>query len=191
MLYQLRNLTVAGALVLSACQAGNPLDTGSGADKAAALRAECDQALDQLYAQVEQTESIVEQAQGTLVFPNVTSAGLGVGAETGNGCLYEDGVVNSYFNKSGASIGFQAGAQSRSEVLVLTSEAAMEKLTSAAGLDFGGNVTATVVDTGVGAQIDTKQLLSNEIIAFIFGETGLMAGATVEGTKVTELSFEG
>jgi lipid-binding SYLF domain-containing protein len=190
MLHQLRNLTVASALALSACQAGNPLDTGSEADKAAALGAECDRALDQLYAEVKQTKSIVEQAQGTLVFPNVTSAGLGVGAETGNGCLYENGVVTSYFNKSGASIGFQAGAQSRSEVLVLTSDAAMEKLTSAAGLDFGGNATATVIDTGVGAQIDTKQLMSKEIIAFILGETGLMAGATVEGSKVTKLSLE-
>lgn len=189
-MHALKSLALAGLFGLAACQSGNPLDTSSGEDKAAALRAECDKALASLVNQVEQAQDLIAQAEGTLVFPNVTSAGFVVGAGTGNGCLYEDGIVESFFNTSAASFGLQAGAQSRSEVYVVTSEAAMDKLLSAAGLDLGGNVSAAVVDMGAGARVDTTTLTNNEVIAFIFGEQGLMANASVEGTKITEISFD-
>jgi lipid-binding SYLF domain-containing protein len=186
----LRFLAIAGLAGLAACQSGNPLDTSSGEDKAAALRAECDKALAQLVNQVEQAQDLVAEAEGTLVFPNVTSAGFVVGAGTGNGCLYQDGLVDSFYNTSAASFGLQAGAQSRSEVYVVTSEAAMDKLLSAAGLDLGGNVSAAVVDMGAGARVDTTTLTNNEVIAFIFGEQGLMANASIEGTKITQISLD-
>jgi lipid-binding SYLF domain-containing protein len=32
--------------------------------------------------------------------------------------------------------------------------------------------------------------MNNEIIAFVLGERGLMAGATLEGTKVTEFDWK-
>lgn len=177
------------AFTLAGCQAGNPLDTGTSEEKRQALNAECDEALQALYAEVNQARSIVADARGTVVFPNLTKAGFVVGAETGNGCLYENGEITSYFNKSGGSFGWQAGAQSTSQVLVLTSDEAMAKLKSFGGLDFGGNASATVVETGAGATVNTAELMSNEIIAFVFSERGLMAGATLEGTKVTEFDW--
>jgi lipid-binding SYLF domain-containing protein len=191
MMIATRALTIAGALTMAACQAGNPLDMSGDEDKAAALAAECDQALELLYSEVDQARSIVSDAEGTLVFPNLTKAGFGVGAESGNGCLYEDGQITSYFNKSGGSFGWQAGAQTTSQVLVLTSDEAMSKLRGAAGLDFGGNASATLVETGAGATVNTAEMMNNEIIAFVFGERGLMAGATLEGTKVSEISLGG
>lgn len=184
-------LALAGSISLAACQAGNPLDTSSGEEKAAALRMECDRALDSLYSQVEQSAQIVDLGRATVVFPNVSEASFVFGASTGNGCVYEGGVVTTYANKSGVSFGWQAGAQSRSEILVLTSEDAFNQFKGGAGLDFGANAEATVVSAGTGGAINVQQLMTNEILLFVIDPTGLLAAANIEGTKVTEVSFEG
>ena len=181
-------LTAAAALTLAACQSGNPMDMSSGEDKAAALTAECRGALDQLYADAPQAETIAGEAEGVLVFPNVVKAGLGVGGETGNGCLLQGGEVVDYYNKSGASIGLQAGAQSRSEVIMFMSEDALAKLENREGFEFGADASAAVMDMGAGGTIDTGNI-DSEILAFIFGEAGLMAAATLEGAKVTQLDL--
>jgi len=184
----LKALTAVSVLALAGCQSGNPLDTSSGAEKAAALTGECRSALNELYAQAPQAQSIADDAEGILVFPNVVKAGLGIGGETGNGCFLRDGEVAGYYNKSGASFGFQAGAQSRSEVIMFMSEAAVDKLENRAGLEFGADASAAVMDMGAGGTLDTGNI-DSEILAFIFGESGLMAAATLEGAKVTELDW--
>ena len=183
----LQALTAVSALALVGCQSGNPLDTRSGEDKAAALADECRSALNELYAEAPQAQSIANDAEGVLVFPNVVKAGLGIGGETGNGCLLQNGEVAGY-NKSGASFGFQAGAQSRSEVIMFMSEAALDKLRSRQGLEFGADASAAVMDMGAGGTLDTGNI-DSEILAFTFGESGLMAAATLEGAKVTELDW--
>lgn len=185
----LRALAVASVLGLAACQPGAPLDVSS-ADKEAALQQQCLNALEKLYTDVDGSKTLVDNAKGTVVFPDLTSAAFVFGAETGNGCLVQDGKVVSYYNKSGASFGFSAGAQSVSQALVLNSDAAMEKLTSAAGLDFGANASATLVNTGASGSINTKQLMNQEILVFVWGESGLMASADINGTKVTQISFD-
>lgn len=185
----LQALAAVSAITLASCQSGNPLDTRAGAERAEALSAECRRALDELYAQAPQAQQIAADAEAVLVFPNVVKAGLGIGGETGNGCLLQDGAVEGYYNKSGASIGFQAGAQSRSEVMMFMSEGALAKLRDRAGFEFGADASAAVLDMGAGGTLDTGNI-DAEILAFIFGEEGLMAAATLEGAKVTELDWE-
>lgn len=184
----LQALAAVSVIALAGCQSGNPLDTSTGEQKVAALAGECQNALDQLYAQARQTREIGTDAEAVLVFPNVVRAGLGVGGETGNGCLFRNGAIDSYYNKSGASFGLQAGAQSRSEVLMFMSEAALDKLRSREGLQFGANASAAVIDMGAGGTLDTTNI-DSEILAFVFGEAGLMAAATLDGTKVTKLEW--
>jgi lipid-binding SYLF domain-containing protein len=184
-----RAFTATAVLTVAACQSGNPMDTSSGSEKAAALQAECRGALDELYAQAPQTRNVANDAAGVLVFPNVVKAGLGIGGETGNGCLLQGGEVVDYYNKSGASFGLQAGAQSRSEVVMFMSEAALGKLENRAGFEFGADASAAVMDMGAGGTLDTSNI-DAEIVAFIFGESGLMANASLEGSKVTEISFD-
>lgn len=185
----LHAFAAVAVLSLAACQSGNPLDTSSGPEKQAALQAECQRALNELYAEAPQARDIANDAAGVLVFPNVVKAGLGIGGETGNGCLLQDGEVVSYYNKSGASIGLQAGAQSRSEVVMFMSDAALDKLKNRAGFEFGADASAAVMDMGAGGTLDTSNI-DAEVLAFIFGEAGLMANASLEGSKATEISFE-
>jgi lipid-binding SYLF domain-containing protein len=184
----LKARTAVSVLALAGCQSGNPLDTGSGEDKAAALADECRSALNELYAQAPQAQSIANDAEGILVFPNVVKAGLGIGGETGNGCLLQDGEVVDYYNKSGASVGFQAGAQSRSEVVMFMSEDSLAKLKNREGFELGADASAAVLDMGAGGTLDTSNI-DSEVLAFVFGESGLMAAANLEGGKVTQLDW--
>jgi lipid-binding SYLF domain-containing protein len=146
------------------------------------LADECRSALNELYALAPQAQGIANDAEGVLVFPNVVKAGLGIGGETGNGCFLQNSEVVDYYNKSGASFGLQAGAQSRSEVIMFVSEAAVDKLKNRAGLEFGADASAAVMDMGAGGSLDTSNI-DSEILAFIFGESGLMAAATREGPR--------
>ncbi|MGI9435858.1 MAG: hypothetical protein ACR2Q4_13705 [Geminicoccaceae bacterium] len=49
--------------------------------------------------------------------------------------------------------------------------------------------TDTVLDASAGGQINTSSI-DAEIVAFIFGQSGLMLNASLEGTKVTKINFD-
>jgi lipid-binding SYLF domain-containing protein len=42
------------------------------------------------------------------------------------------------------------------------------------------------IDVGAGKSLDTVNV-NNPVVAFIFGQKGLMASATIEGAKFTKL----
>src|SRR3989337_883674 len=56
-----------------------------------------------------------KKAAGMLVFPNVIKAGIGIGGEYGEGALLVKGKTVAYYSVAAASIGFQLGAQGRSQ----------------------------------------------------------------------------
>lgn len=184
-----RGVALALLTILAGCSAGNPLDVTSGADKAQALERESRAALDQLYGKASGTKDIAGNAKGILVFPNIVKAGFGVGGETGNGVLFVNDEAVGYYNQSGASFGFQAGAEKRSEVVMFMSDSALQTLRDRAGFEFGADAAVAVLDTGAGGQINTTDLQA-EVLAFIFGQAGLMANASLEGTKVTAINLE-
>ncbi|MGI9435324.1 MAG: YSC84-related protein [Geminicoccaceae bacterium] len=188
-MYQARSVAFALFVLLAGCSGGNPLDTSSNAEKSKALVSNSTAALDQLYRDAPGAQDIGKNAKGILVFPSIVKAGLGIGGETGNGTLFINDEASGYFNKSGASFGFQAGAQKRSEVIMFMTDAAMQKLKNRAGLEFGVDASAAVLDAGAGGTLDTSNI-DAEIVAFIFGQAGLMANASLEGSKVTEINLD-
>ena len=62
--------------------------------------------------------NLSKKSSGYLVFPNVVKAGLGIGGEYGEGALIVDGRIVDYFSVASASIGFQLGVQSRSQIIL-------------------------------------------------------------------------
>lgn len=187
-IFHTRGVAFALFVILAGCSGGNPLDTSSDAEKAEALVSNSRAALDQLRKQAPGTEGIAKNAKGLLVFPSIVKAGIGIGGETGNGTLFIDDESRGYYNKSGASIGFQLGAQERSEVIMFMTDAAMQKLNDRGGLEFGVDASAVALDAGAAAGLDSSNI-DAEIVAFIFGQAGLMANASLEGTKVTEIDL--
>ena len=62
----------------------------------------------------------------------------------------------------------------------------LQKFSNSDGWEVGVEADVTVVDVGSTGSLDSTTAQS-PIVAFNFGEEGLMAGVSVEGTKVTKL----
>ncbi|MDH3452214.1 MAG: hypothetical protein OEN20_07305, partial [Gammaproteobacteria bacterium] len=87
--------------------------------------------------EVNGADIFLNQAAGYLVFPRVLKAGLGVGAETGEGSLIVGGRTIDYFRITSGSIGFQAGAQARSVVIAFMTESSLDQFRRSNGWRVG------------------------------------------------------
>jgi lipid-binding SYLF domain-containing protein len=131
-------------------------------------------------------EKLSHSAKAVLVFPNVVKAGLVFGGSYGEGELIEGTNVIDYYNTVGASWGLQAGAQSYGYAIFLMTDEAVKYLKESKGWELGVGPTVVVVDEGVAKNLSTSSL-QDDAYAFIFSQQGLMAGISIEGTKVTKI----
>lgn len=181
-----RRLVLGTALfALAACASSDPADQAAHRAK---IDAGADAALSELYADDAAARTLADKAKGIAIFPNIVKAGLGVGAETGDGVLRVGGKSVGYYNTSSASIGLQAGAQSYSQVLMFLTDEAMAGFRDGHGWEAGVDGSVAVLDTGASAELDTTNI-ADPVVAYIFGESGLMADAAIEGSKYTRLDL--
>jgi len=174
-------LASAGAtLGLSAC--GN----GIGSEGGAKLDARADAALNFLDAKYPGTRDLRDKSVGMLVMPLVTEAGFGFGGAYGRGVLRVDGISVDYYSAAQASFGLQIGAQQFAHVLYFMTEEALAEFRASSGWSAGADVRYALNDQGSTISTDTTTVLA-PVIAVVFGQAGLMAGATVEGTKYTRI----
>lgn len=131
-------------------------------------------------------EKLSHIAKAVLVFPNVVKAGLVFGGSYGEGELIEGAAVIDYYNTVSGSWGFQAGAQSYGYAIFLMTDDAVRYLKESKGWELGVGPTVVVVDEGVAKNLSTSSL-QDDAYAFIFSQQGLMAGLSIEGTKVTKI----
>jgi lipid-binding SYLF domain-containing protein len=156
----------------------------------AATAAELDRdaraALKTLLAKTPAARALEKKAKGILVFPGIVKAGLIVGGQYGEGVLYKGGKVAGYYNTAGASYGLQAGAQKYGYVLFFMSDSALAYLGKSEGFEIGVGPSVVVMDEGM-AKSATTTTLKDEVYAFIFSQSGLMAGIGLQGNKITKL----
>lgn len=138
--------------------------------------------MDKLYAEEPVARELAGKASGVLVFPRVIKAGIGIGGEHGEGSLLVNGAPVQYYRTTAASIGFQLGAQAKSEVLMFMSSQALDKFRASDGWEAGVDGSVAVVKFGVGKEIDTHNV-RDPIIGFVFGNQGLMYDLSLEGSK--------
>jgi len=144
------------------------------------------QALQHLKDTNSAANAISRKARAVLVFPNIVKAGLVFGGSYGEGTLMKGGKVVDYYNSVSASWGLQAGAQSYGYVVFLMNDKALKYLNKSDGWEIGVGPTVVVVDEGVAKNLSTTTL-KDDAYAFIFSQQGLMAGVTIEGTKVSRI----
>jgi lipid-binding SYLF domain-containing protein len=150
------------------------------------LNADADQALRQLYAGNALAADISKKAKAVLVFPNVVKAGLIFGAGYGEGVLSKSGKVADYYNSFTGSWGLQAGAQSYGYAMFLMTDKAVEYLEKSHGWEIGVGPTVVVVNEGVAKNLSSSTI-RDDAYAFIFDQKGLMAGVSLEGTKISRI----
>ena len=143
--------------------------------------------LDRLYSRQQLAKSLGEKAVAILVFPQIIKAGIGVGGEVGEGALLVDGQPNTYYRTTSLSLGFQLGAQVRSEVIMFMTETAYQSFVNSSGWEAGVDGSIAIVQFGVGKGVDTHSI-KDPIIGFLFGNKGLMYNLSLEGSKFWKIT---
>ena len=156
------------------------------ASTASDINKDASEALQQLYRINPVAESIAGKAMGTLIFPKIVKAGLVFGGSYGEGVLRDMGKVVNYYSSVSASWGLQAGAQAYSYVVFLITSKAIDYLNASKGWEIGVGPTVVLVNEGVAKNLSTSTL-KDDAYAFIFGQQDLMAGLTLEGSKISKI----
>lgn len=156
----------------------------AGAATAEDLNADAKQALQMLYKANPTAEKIGHQAKAVLIFPKIIKAGLVFGGSYGEGVLMKDSKVTDYYNSVSGSWGLQAGAQSYGYAMFLMTDKAVKYVAETKGWEIGVGPTVVVVDEGAAKNISSSTL-KDDAYAFIFDQQGLMAGVSIEGTKIS------
>ena len=130
--------------------------------------------------------AISSQSRAVLVFPSIVKAGLAFGGAYGEGELIKGGSTVDYYSTFTGSWGLQAGAQSYGYAVYLMNDDAVQYLSESDGWEIGVGPTVVLVNAGVAENLSTSTL-KEDAYAFVFDQKGLMAGISIEGTKVTKL----
>lgn len=143
-------------------------------------------AIAEFYEKSQAGKALAEKASGMLVFPKVIKAGFGVGGEYGEGALLVKDKTVEYYSTAAASIGFQLGAQQKSQVILFMNDDVLKKFRDSDGWEAGVDGSVAVVELGVGGELSTNTA-QEPIIGFVFSNKGLMYNLTFEGSKMTKL----
>jgi lipid-binding SYLF domain-containing protein len=162
------------------------LATTSPAKTTKEINSEVNAALKLFSQHVKGGKEFLNAAKGVLVIPNIVKAGLGVGGEYGEGAMRIGGKTVEYYSLAAGSVGFQIGAQKTNLILVFMQDEALKNFRKSSGWKAGVDGSVAFIDVGAGKSLDTVNV-KDPIVAFMFGQRGLMANATVEGAKFTKL----
>ena len=161
--------------------------TTTSAKTAQEINSEVNAALELFLQQVKGGKEFLNTAKGVLIIPNIIKVGLGVGGEYGEGALRIGGKTVDYYGIAAGSVGVQIGAQKRNLIIVFMQDEALNHFRKSSGWKVGVDGSAAFIDVGTGKSIDTVNI-KDPIVAFMFGQRGLMANATIEGAKFTKLA---
>jgi lipid-binding SYLF domain-containing protein len=156
------------------------------AAKKVLLDAQIEEALEDFYDHTSAGKKLAEKAEGILIFPKVKKAGIGIGGEYGEGALLIDGETVQYYNVMSASVGFQLGAQVKTQVILFMDKRALRKFRRADGWEIGLDGSVAIATLGAGGEIESKTL-NEPVIGFIFGNKGLMYNLSLEGSKISKI----
>ena len=166
-------------LALTAC--GN----GTASSGAAQIDARVDATRDYLFNTYPGTRELAANAAGVLYMPLITEAGFFFGGAYGRGALRIDDVTVDYYSSTRASYGLQAGAQQYAHALFFMTDQALADFRRSDGWAVGADAFyATPEQAG---SIGKESTEIQPVVALVFGQSGLMAGVSLEGAKYTRI----
>lgn len=169
-------LAAGGAALVAGC--GN----GVGSNGASVVDRRVDATRQYLFERYPATADLERKANGVLYMPLITKAGFGVGGSYGTGALRINNVTVDYYQAIQANFGFQAGVQQYAQALFFMTDEALRKFRTSAGWAVGADAEYTLIDQAANLSADSFTAV-DPIIALVFGQAGLIVGATIEGTK--------
>ena len=180
-----------GALTLAVAACNNASSPASGSTSTGSNRATIDRdvtaAIAELRAETPGAKTLFDNAKAVLVFPSITKAGLGIGGLYGTGAMREGNRTVGYYNFIAGTFGFQIGAQTFSQAYFFNTAEAIETFRTTKGFEASAGLSAVAADFGATGEVSSSTL-QKPVVVVTWGQSGLMAGATVEGAKMTEIN---
>lgn len=181
-----RRMALAGLAVLPAL--------GAHAEEKEVIDARVNLALGRMWANLPETRKLSSRASAILVMPEVLKGGLILGGSYGEGALLMNDEAQGYaapavgyYSIASASVGLQLGVQTTSHVLFFMTPDAVRKFRDADGWEIGADAEVAFPEKGLSAQVNST-LHNNPVIGVVFGQDGLMIGASLEGAKYSPIS---
>lgn len=143
--------------------------------------------LGRLYQVVPGSREMVGKSAGVLVFPAVIGGALIIGAEHGRGALREGHRTVGYYSTTGASIGWQAGGQSKSVIYVFNTRDALQRFVASKGWTVGADATVAVGKVGANGSVDS-QTVQQPVVSFVLNNVGIEAGVSLTGSKINRIT---
>ena len=171
----------AGAGLLTTAACGN----GVGSNGASQIDARVDATQDYLFNRYPGTRDRASRAFGVLYMPLVTEAGFVWGGGYGRGALRIQGATVDYYSATKASFGLQIGAQQYAHALFFMTEPALADFRRSTGWAASADLRYATPEDGASIGKATTEM--DPVIALIFGQQGLIAGATLAGVKYTRI----
>jgi lipid-binding SYLF domain-containing protein len=168
-----------GAMALAGC------NNGIGSNGGAQIDARVDATESFLFSRYPGTQDLASRASGVLYMPLMTEAGFGIGGAFGRGALRIGGATVDYYSAAKGTIGFQIGAQQYAHALFFMTPEALEGFRRSPGWAASGEVRYATPEQGASVGKETTEL--DPVIALIFGQQGLIAGATLGGVKYSRI----
>jgi lipid-binding SYLF domain-containing protein len=157
---------------------------------AAELDKEASAAVASFQSETSGSEALLNNAKGILVCPKITKGGFIIGVEGGKCVLREGGKTVGYYTNRAGKFGFLAGVQWYSLILVFNDQAALDKFrTGEREWEAGVDASVAVAEVGASGTLDTTNI-KEAIVAYTFGEKGLMADVSLEGAVFKKLEVE-
>ncbi|MDQ7086169.1 MAG: YSC84-related protein [Sulfurovum sp.] len=156
-------------------------------DTAREIDSDANGALSVFYNEIYGSQAYLEKAKGYIVFSDVSEAGFFIGGKYGEGALRIAGKTQGYYSITSASMGFQAGMQKYSLIIVFTSDNALQKFVSNDDWDTGLDINIAMADWNNDEELDDIDFGSN-MIGFVFDSTGMMGNFTMEGTRFEKIT---
>ena len=157
------------------------------AASAADINRDANAVLAKLYANKPEAKNLASRAKAILVFPSIYKAGFMFGAQYGEGVLRRGNKSVGYYNTVAASYGWQAGAQAFGYALFFMNDSSLSYLDKSEGFEVGVGPSIVVLDEGAGKSM-TSSTVTQDIYALIFDQKGLMAGAGIQGSKISKIA---
>ena len=157
---------------------------------AAELDKDATAAVARFQSETSDSEALLDHAKAILVCPKITKGGFIIGVEGGKCVLREGGKTVEYYANRAGKFGWLAGIQWYSLILVFNDQAALDKFrTGEHEWEVGVDASVAVAKVGASGSLDTTNL-QEPIVAYTFGEKGLMADISLEGAVFKKLKVE-
>ncbi|MEH1009434.1 MULTISPECIES: lipid-binding SYLF domain-containing protein [Winogradskyella] len=129
-------------------------------------------------------EKFFSNSSGYVVFPNIGEGALIIGAASGNGVVYEDGMPIGMADMKKLDIGLQAGGEAYIQVVFFETEEALNAFKQG-NFEFSAEAKAVIVDKGASKNVN----YNDGVVIFAKSKAGAMADISIGGQKFNYSEF--